>query len=53
MERRGVFSATGFDDFKKIKVFPSHISEEDKCKFVYEVHLLEEGLWEETKNPEN
>jgi len=48
MSARGVFTATGPEDFSRIGVMPNRMSEQDIRSFVGEIHQFENGLWEES-----
>ena len=48
MSARGVFTATGPEDFSRIGVKPNRMSEQDIRSFVGEIHQFENGLWEES-----
>jgi len=48
MRARGVFTATGPEDFSRIGVKPNRMSEQDIRSFVGEIHQFENGLWEES-----
>lgn len=53
MKDRGVFSATGYEDFKKIGVRPIRMPEKDILSFVSEVNQFEMGQWEESSESKN